>query len=206
MAACRAIRCVARRCEVALSLSLDRVRHADARRRDRRSRCCSTGSGCRRRDLFDALVSAPLVLPPTVLGYYLLVALGTDSAIGRAWESLTGGDDRVHVHRRGDRGRGRLAAARRALGARRPRVRRAEPDRRGAHARRDRRCACSFTVCCRSPRRASSPARCSGSRARSATTASTHDVRGLDDRRHADRVDLRDGRARTRTARQRRAR
>ena len=42
------------------------------------------------RDFFDALVSAPLVLPPTVLGYYLLVVLGTDSAIGRAFESLTG--------------------------------------------------------------------------------------------------------------------
>ncbi|MGN6104390.1 MAG: molybdate ABC transporter permease subunit [Kofleriaceae bacterium] len=42
------------------------------------------------RDLFDAVVSAPLVLPPTVLGYYLLVVLGTDSALGRAWESLTG--------------------------------------------------------------------------------------------------------------------
>jgi len=42
------------------------------------------------RDFFDAVISAPLVLPPTVLGYYLLVALGTESAIGRAWESLTG--------------------------------------------------------------------------------------------------------------------
>ena len=42
------------------------------------------------RDVFDAVISAPLVLPPTVLGYYLLVVLGTDSAIGRAWESLTG--------------------------------------------------------------------------------------------------------------------
>jgi molybdate transport system permease protein len=41
-------------------------------------------------NLIDALVSAPLVLPPTVLGYYLLVALGTDSAVGRAWEHLTG--------------------------------------------------------------------------------------------------------------------
>ncbi len=40
------------------------------------------------RDLFDAIVSAPLVLPPTVLGYYLLTALGRDSAIGRAWEFL----------------------------------------------------------------------------------------------------------------------
>src|SRR5665647_2569021 len=42
------------------------------------------------RDFFEAVICAPLVLPPTVLGYYLLVALGTDSAIGRAWESLTG--------------------------------------------------------------------------------------------------------------------
>lgn len=42
------------------------------------------------RDLVDALVSAPLVLPPTVLGYYLLVALGSDSALGHAWERLTG--------------------------------------------------------------------------------------------------------------------
>jgi molybdate transport system permease protein len=43
------------------------------------------------RDFFYAVVCAPLVLPPTVLGYYLLVALGTDSFIGRAWHSITGG-------------------------------------------------------------------------------------------------------------------
>lgn len=42
------------------------------------------------RDLWYAVVCAPLVLPPTVLGYYLLVALGRESAIGRAWQSLTG--------------------------------------------------------------------------------------------------------------------
>ncbi len=42
------------------------------------------------RELLYALVCAPLVLPPTVLGYYLLVALGTDSALGRAWERVTG--------------------------------------------------------------------------------------------------------------------
>jgi molybdate transport system permease protein len=41
-------------------------------------------------DLIDALVSVPLVLPPTVLGYYLIVSLGPDSAVGRAWEWLTG--------------------------------------------------------------------------------------------------------------------
>lgn len=43
------------------------------------------------RDFFYALVCAPLVLPPTVLGYYLLVALGSNSVIGRAWHSITGG-------------------------------------------------------------------------------------------------------------------
>lgn len=42
------------------------------------------------RSLVDALVSAPLILPPTVLGYYVIVALGRDSWLGRAWESLTG--------------------------------------------------------------------------------------------------------------------
>jgi molybdate transport system permease protein len=41
-------------------------------------------------DVVDAIISAPLVLPPTVLGYYLLVALGPDSFIGRAWHALTG--------------------------------------------------------------------------------------------------------------------
>jgi molybdate transport system permease protein len=43
------------------------------------------------RDLFDGILSAPLVLPPTVLGYYVLTTLGKNSAIGRAWESVFGG-------------------------------------------------------------------------------------------------------------------
>ena len=42
------------------------------------------------RDFIDAVTSAPLVMPPTVLGYYVLVSLGRHSAIGRAWQSLTG--------------------------------------------------------------------------------------------------------------------
>ncbi len=42
------------------------------------------------RELLDALLTAPMVLPPTVLGYYLLVALGRRSAIGHAVEALTG--------------------------------------------------------------------------------------------------------------------
>jgi molybdate transport system permease protein len=44
----------------------------------------------RGRDVVEVLITAPLVLPPTVLGYYVLVALGRDSVIGRAWEQLTG--------------------------------------------------------------------------------------------------------------------
>lgn len=40
------------------------------------------------RDLLDVLVTAPIVLPPTVLGYYLLVAIGRRSVIGAAFESV----------------------------------------------------------------------------------------------------------------------
>lgn len=43
------------------------------------------------RELLDAVLSTPLVLPPTVLGYYLLVMVGEESAIGGAWETLFGG-------------------------------------------------------------------------------------------------------------------
>ncbi|MEY3733396.1 MAG: Molybdate transporter, permease protein [Actinomycetota bacterium] len=38
----------------------------------------------------EAIVALPLVLPPTVLGYYLLVALGASSPLGRWWTELTG--------------------------------------------------------------------------------------------------------------------
>jgi molybdate transport system permease protein len=40
------------------------------------------------RDVVGALVLSPLVLPPTVLGYYLLVSIGAQSAIGRGLERL----------------------------------------------------------------------------------------------------------------------
>lgn len=40
--------------------------------------------------LIEAAVALPLVLPPTVLGYYLLVAFGGESAVGRAWQALVG--------------------------------------------------------------------------------------------------------------------
>lgn len=38
----------------------------------------------------EALTALPLVLPPTVLGFYLLLALGPRGALGGAWEALTG--------------------------------------------------------------------------------------------------------------------
>ena len=38
----------------------------------------------------QAIVAMPIVLPPTVLGFYLLILLGPDGAIGRWWVQLTG--------------------------------------------------------------------------------------------------------------------
>jgi molybdate transport system permease protein len=42
------------------------------------------------RGLVEALAGLPIVLPPTVLGYYLLVAIGRNSPIGRAYEAVFG--------------------------------------------------------------------------------------------------------------------
>ena len=38
----------------------------------------------------EAIVALPIVLPPTVLGFYVLVALGPRSPIGRWWQAWTG--------------------------------------------------------------------------------------------------------------------
>ena len=40
--------------------------------------------------LIEAVVALPIVLPPTVLGFYVLVALGPRSPLGRWWIALTG--------------------------------------------------------------------------------------------------------------------
>jgi molybdate transport system permease protein len=40
--------------------------------------------------LVESVVALPLVLPPTVLGFYILVALGSNSPIGRWYRHLTG--------------------------------------------------------------------------------------------------------------------
>ena len=44
----------------------------------------------RGRDVVDAALTLPLVLPPTVLGYYLLILLGRHSALGRVYEWVFG--------------------------------------------------------------------------------------------------------------------
>jgi molybdate transport system permease protein len=38
----------------------------------------------------ESIVALPLVLPPTVLGFYVLVALGSQSPIGRWYQSMAG--------------------------------------------------------------------------------------------------------------------
>src|SRR5712672_3863163 len=40
--------------------------------------------------LVEAIVALPLVLPPTVLGFYLLIALGPRSPLGKLWHALFG--------------------------------------------------------------------------------------------------------------------
>jgi molybdate transport system permease protein len=44
----------------------------------------------RGRFVVEAVVSLPIVLPPTVLGFYVLIATGPQSLLGRLWESSTG--------------------------------------------------------------------------------------------------------------------
>jgi molybdate transport system permease protein len=49
-----------------------------------------TYSRWRLKFLAEAIVALPIVLPPTVLGFYLLVAMGPRSPLGHAWQILTG--------------------------------------------------------------------------------------------------------------------
>jgi len=49
-----------------------------------------TYSSRRWKFLVEALVSLPIVLPPTVLGFYVLVMLGPRSPLGRSWQAITG--------------------------------------------------------------------------------------------------------------------
>lgn len=47
-------------------------------------------SGSRTKPVIQSIVALPLVLPPTVMGFYLLVVLGPAGALGRWWVELTG--------------------------------------------------------------------------------------------------------------------
>jgi molybdate transport system permease protein len=40
--------------------------------------------------LIEAVVAMPLILPPTVLGFYLLLLFAPNTALGQAWQQLTG--------------------------------------------------------------------------------------------------------------------
>ncbi len=46
--------------------------------------------GQRIKPLIEAFVALPLVLPPTVLGFYLLIAFSPDAWFGSSWIKLTG--------------------------------------------------------------------------------------------------------------------
>ena len=49
----------------------------------------------RGRGLWESLVLLPLILPPTVLGYYLLTTLGAQSRVAQTFHALTGRD--LHI-------------------------------------------------------------------------------------------------------------
>jgi len=44
----------------------------------------------RGKEVLDAAVTLPLVLPPTVLGWYLLVVIGRSSPVGKVWQAIFG--------------------------------------------------------------------------------------------------------------------
>jgi len=44
----------------------------------------------RGKSLLEAVIALPLVLPPTVLGFYLLIAFAPGSQFGQLWQSITG--------------------------------------------------------------------------------------------------------------------
>lgn len=49
-----------------------------------------SGTRARVKPLVEAVTALPLVLPPTVIGFYFLIALGPASPIGSFWMQLTG--------------------------------------------------------------------------------------------------------------------
>ncbi len=51
---------------------------------------CLSQTQSRYKAAVQAIVAMPIVLPPTVLGFYLLILLGPNGAIGSWWVTLTG--------------------------------------------------------------------------------------------------------------------
>ncbi len=49
-----------------------------------------SGTRSRFKPIVEAITALPLVLPPTVLGFYFLIALGPASPIGSFWMTVTG--------------------------------------------------------------------------------------------------------------------
>jgi len=49
-----------------------------------------SGTASRWKSVIEAMVALPIVLPPTVMGFYLLVLLGPYGSIGSWWVDLTG--------------------------------------------------------------------------------------------------------------------
>jgi molybdate transport system permease protein len=49
-----------------------------------------SGTASRLKSVIEAAVALPIVLPPTVMGFYLLILLGPYGSIGSWWVNLTG--------------------------------------------------------------------------------------------------------------------
>ncbi len=43
------------------------------------------------KSLLEALIYLPMALPPTVIGFYLIILMGPKGFVGQAWETITGG-------------------------------------------------------------------------------------------------------------------
>ena len=57
----------------------------------------------RGKEILDAAVTLPLVLPPTVLGYYLLCVIGRTSPVSHLWEAIFRIAAGVHLESGGGR-------------------------------------------------------------------------------------------------------
>ena len=108
--------------------------------------------------LVESIVSLPLVLPPTVLGFYLLMAHGLAQPDRAMVDGVDGTPARLHLRRSRDRVGPLQPAVRGAAGGGRVRADRSEPARSVRDAWRIRRFERSHASRCRCRLKASSPA------------------------------------------------